>query len=432
MAGDLNTSGSGIHPGKPIIWPTGKSSSSTSQPVSSSPTTESAGGVRTSVPARTAPAGSAGAAGEVAPGKPTTAAPSTGATISRPLTVEDLRTHLIQIQIPDSDFNVKLASMMLKDGMELSRTNFVKVLSMLEGTSKGTNMQEAAIMLTMKGIDSPKALQVLGQFMAENPQLAAQMMATQEAMGNLNSALGVAKGLLDPALLSQLSALMASFDGSLKNLAEKYQFAGDNSTKMEDFLNNVRGMKALLDGVQQKSTVSDSAEAQVLQAGLSHASSKLASLIDNLTAQALLSQKGREEVNFQYQQVPNSEAKSIKNVEVVVKREGEGKKATIDYENTQVVLAMQTANLGKMVCSIIVKGKKVYVIFVFNERQYGDEARSLIANEFADLQKKLAEKNFIVSGYQVKVDPAMCNVNPYLIPMLPNLQAQLKKIDLEA
>jgi len=191
-------------------------------------------------------------------------------------------------------------------------------------------------------------------------------------------------------------------------------------------------MKALLDGAQEKSTVSDSAEAQVLQAGMSNASSKLASVIDNLTAQALLSQKGREEVNFQYQQVPNSEAKSLKNVEIVVKREGQGKKAIIDYENTQVVLAMQTTNLGKMVCSMIVKGKKVYVIFVFNEKQYGDEARGLIANEFADLQKKLSEKNFIVSGYQVKVDPAMCNVNPYLIPMLPNLQAQLKKIDLEA
>jgi hypothetical protein len=61
----------------------------------------------------------------------------------------------MQIQIPDTDFNVKLASMMLKDGMELSRANFVKVLSMLEGTNKSTNTQEAAIMLSMKGIDSP-------------------------------------------------------------------------------------------------------------------------------------------------------------------------------------------------------------------------------------------------------------------------------------
>ena len=429
-SGDINTSAGGIHPGKPIIWPTGKSSS---QPVSSSPTTESAGGIR-QVPGKTASTSGAGAAAEVAatPGKATAAAPARPGTVARPLTVEDLRAHLMQIQIPDTDFNVKLASMMLKDGMELSRTNFVKVLSMLEGTNKSTNTQEAAIMLSMKGIDSPKALQVLSQFMAENPQLAAQLVALQEAMGNLGTALGVAKGLLSPGLISQLSSLLASIDGSIKNLAEKYQFSGDSSVKLNDFLASLRGLKALLDGVQEQSAVSDSAEAQVFQAALSQSGSKLSSIIDNLTAQALLSQKGREEVNFLYQQVPNAEAKSLKNVEIVVKRDGHGEEATVDYENTQVVLAMETANLGKMVCSMIVKGKKVYVIFVFNEKAYGDEARSMIANEFAGLQKKLADKNFTVTGYQVKVDPAMCKVSPYLIPLLPSLEAQLKKIDLEA
>ncbi|HTY12709.1 MAG TPA: hypothetical protein VMD02_00815 [Candidatus Omnitrophota bacterium] len=338
----------------------------------------------------------------------------------------------MQIQIPDTDFNVKLASMMLKDGMELSRANFVKVLSMLEGTNKGTNVQEAAIMLTMKGIDSPEALSVLGQFMADNPQMAAQLVALQESMGNLGTALGVAKGLMNPALLSQLAGLIGSFDDSVKELSEKYQFSGDNSVSLQDFMNNVRGMKALLDGVQQQSNVSDSAEAQVLQASLSQASSKMGSIVDNLTAQALLSQKGREEVNFQYQQIPNLEAKGLKNVEIVVTREGGDKKADIDYENTQVVLSLLTTNLGKMVCSMIVKGKKVYIIFVFNEKEHGDEARKSIAAEFAELQKKLAEKNFAVTGYQVKVDPAMCKVSPYLIPMLPNLEAQLKKIDLEA
>jgi len=429
-SGEINTSAGGIHPGKPIIWPTGKGSG---QPVSSPQTAESTGGVR-QVPGRTASTGGAGAAAEVAaaPGKATTAAPARQAAVARPLTVEDLRSHLIQIQIPDTDFNVKLASMMLKDGMELSRANFVKVLSMLEGTNKGTNVQEAAIMLSMKGIDSPKALQVLSQFMAENPQLAAQLVSMQEAMGNLGTALGVAKGLLNPTLIAQLSSLLASFDGTVKNLAEKYQFSGDNSVKLNNFMSELRGLKALLSGVQDQSTVSDSAEAQVFQSALSQSGSKLSSIIDNLTAQALLSQKGREEVNFLYQQAPNAEAKSLKNVEIVVKRDGQGEKAVIDYENTQVVLAMETSNLGKMVCSMIVKGKKVYVIFVFNEKEYGDEGRRLIANEFANLQKKLGDKNFIVSGYQVKVDPAMCKVSPYLIPMLPSLEAQLRKIDLEA
>lgn len=426
--GDIGTSAGDIR-GKPIIWPSGKSSG---QPVSSAPTTETAGGVRTSAPTSSAP--TAPAAPTTAPtGTPATAAPARMApSIARPLTIEDIKAHLIKINIPDTDFNVKLASLMIKDGMELSRANFVKLLSMLEGTSKGFNVQEAAIMLAMKGIDDPKALQILSQFFAENPQLASQMAALQEGLAGLNSAFSSSSTLLNSNLVAQLTALLSQFDETLRGLNEKYQFSGDSSINSSDLMDAMRGLKALLSGVQEKAVVSDSAEAQVLQANLSSTLSKMNSAIDNLVAQGLLSQKGREEVNFLYQQMPNTSAKPPQNVEIVVKREGQGKESNIDNENTQIVMSMDTTNLGKMVCSMIVKGKKVYVIFVFNEKEYGDDARNLIAAEFANLQKKLADKDFVVTGYQVKIDPAMCAIRPYLISMLPTLEAQLRKIDLEA
>jgi hypothetical protein len=321
---------------------------------------------------------------------------------------------------------------MIKDGLELSSENIVKLLSMLEGTNKSMSMQEAAIMCVMKGIDDPKALEVLGKFLSENPQLMQQLAALQESMGGLQTALGISQGLMDPGMVAQLTALLAQFDEALKALNEQYQFTGDNSVDQNGLLNGIKALKSMLEGVQNQAQVSDSAESQILQAGLSDTINKGAQIMDNIVAQALLSQKGREEVNFVYQQVPNQMAKSPQNTEIVVKRQGSEANSQIDYENTQVVMSMETLNLGKMVCSIIVKGKKVYVIFVFNEKEYGDEARELIANEYAKLQKNLAEKNFVVTGYQVKVDPAMCNIRPYLISMLPTLEAQLRKIDLEA
>jgi len=427
--GDLGTAAGGIHPGKPVIWPTGKGASSSST-VQNAPNVEITGGARTSAPTPSAP---------TAPTAPTTAAGTAAAparapapTIARPLTIEDIKAHLLKINIPDTDFNVKLASLMIKDGMELSRANFVKLLSMLEGTDKGLNVQEAAIMLAMKGIDDPKALQVLSKFFAENPQLASQMAALQEGLAGLNSAFSSSSALLNSNLVAQLTALLSQFDETLRGINEKYQFTGDNSINSSGLMDAMRGLKALLSGVQEKAVVSDSAEAQVLQTNLSQTLSKMNSAIDNLVAQGLLSQKGREEVNFLYQQIPNTSDKPPQNVEIVVKREGSGKESNVDYENTQIVMSMDTANLGKMVCSMIVRGKKVYVIFVFNEKEYGDDARNLIAAEFANLQKKLADKDFVVTGYQVKIDPAMCAIRPYLISMLPTLEAQLRKIDLEA
>ncbi|OGC39089.1 hypothetical protein A2526_04600 [candidate division WOR-1 bacterium RIFOXYD2_FULL_36_8] len=160
--------------------------------------------------------------------------------------------------------------------------------------------------------------------------------------------------------------------------------------------------------------------------------SKLNAVIENLVAQALLSQKGKEDVNFLYKQVPNLSADPPKDLEIVIKRNGDEKNSTFDYENSQVVLSLQTANLGKMVCSVYVKAKRVYIVFVFNKKEYGDDASEIIAREYSELQKKLVQSDFIVSGYQIKIDPAMCSVKPYLIPMLPKLGAQLKRIDLEA
>ncbi|NQU16940.1 MAG: hypothetical protein HQ564_02645 [Candidatus Saganbacteria bacterium] len=432
MPGDMGTSPGGIHPGKPIIWPTGKGSSSSQQSqVGQSQTTQTTGNVKSSVPAQTAPASQAAAAEAVGqltkPGTPAKSTPN----IARALTLSDIKAHLQSIGVPDSDFNTQLASTMLKNGMELSRANFLNLLSMLSGTSKNMNMQEAAILMSMKGVNSPKGLQTLGKFLAQNPQLAAQLSALQGSLSNMGTALGIAKGLLSPTLVAQLGALFSQFDETIRNLASKYQFSGNNSVSAKSLMSDLRGLKALMEGVQGKMQHSNSAEAQVLSSSLIETMSRIDAAIDNLTAQGILSQKGRSEVNYLYRQIPNQAAESEKNIELVIKREGKGKNSKVDYENTQVVMSMKTANLGKMVCSVIVKGKRVYVIFIFNQKEYGDDARQLISKEFSELQKTLTEKDFVVSGYQVKVDPAMCSVKPYLIPMIPNLEQQLRKIDLE-
>lgn len=429
MAGEFQTESGGIHPGKPIIWPTGKP---TSAPVGGAQDAQTAGGVR-GVPPRAAPT----KPGEISPTQPTTpsapsAAPAKPApTITRPLTIEDIRSHLLSLQIEPNDFNAKLSSLMLRNGLEVSRDNFVKITTMLQGTDKSQAMQEAALLLLMKGIDSPEAVKVLGQYFSENPALAAQMINLQEGIGNLSSALGMGKGLLDPALISKLTALLSQIDESFQNVSNKLNQKGQIFNRLNT-LNDVRALKALMQGLQQKTPASDSPQAQALSSAMMEFQGKLDGLMQNLVAQTILSQGGKSEVNYHYQQIPNAMTTPPKDFEIVIKRDGEGKNAVIDPRNTQVVMSMETENMGKMVVSMIVKDNKVYVIFVFNEKDYGDQGRSLIANEFGGFQQKLSDKNFMITGYQVKTDPVMCNIRPYLIPMLPRLEDLLKRIDLEA
>jgi hypothetical protein len=155
-------------------------------------------------------------------------------------------------------------------------------------------------------------------------------------------------------------------------------------------------------------------------------------VMQHMLAQALLSQSGRSEVNYLYHQIPNAMTNPPKDLEIVIKREGEGKGSIVDPRNTQVVLSMETTNLGKMVVSMYVKDNRVYIIFVFEQKESGEEGRAAIARDFGVFQQKLADKNYLITGYQVKVDPAMCHIKPYLIPMIASLESVLKKIDIEA
>ena len=424
---EVPVGGGGIHPESRPLWPTGKDSSS---PINASQQSQTSGGIR-GVPPRSAPA----KPGEIAPTETTTpGAPSAPAkpapSVARPLNIQDIRAHLLNIQVNPNDFNTKLASLMLRNGVELSRTNFSNIFTMLQGTDKSQAMQEAAVLLVMKGIDSPQAVKVLGQYFSENPGLASQMLGLQEGIGNLTSALGMGKGLLDTGLIAQLTALLSQFDETFRKLSE--DFSGVKSFSREKMINNVRALKSLLQGLQQKAPMSDSAEAQVLSSALMEFQGKLDSVMQNLLSQAILSNTGRSEVNYLYHQIPNAMTNPPKDFEIVIKRDGEGKRSVVDPRNTQVVMSMETENMGKMVISMIVKDKKVYVIFVFSEKDYGNNGRSLIAKEFGGFQENLANKNFMITGYQVKVDPAMCNIRPYLIPMLPRLDDLLKRIDLEA
>src|SRR3989339_1294897 len=171
MAGEFQAEGGGVHPGKPIIWPTGKgaaaASSSSSAQVNAAQQAQTTGGVR-GVPGRAAPAKPGEVAPVETPGTTAPAAPAKPATsVARPLTIEDIRSHLLSQQIEPNDFDTKLASLMLRNGLEVSRMNFVKILTMLQGTDKSQAMQEAALLLLMKGIDSPEAAKTLGQYFQE-------------------------------------------------------------------------------------------------------------------------------------------------------------------------------------------------------------------------------------------------------------------------
>ena len=82
--------------------------------------------------------------------------------------------------------------------------------------------------------------------------MASQMLALRDGIGNLTSALGMGKGLMDAAFISQLTALLSQFDETFQSLSEK--FTGKSTVNRGNILNDVRALKALLQAIRRDGT----------------------------------------------------------------------------------------------------------------------------------------------------------------------------------
>ncbi len=408
MPDEISTNAGSFSSAARPIWP-----SSSQKPVNQAQVTEStervAGGVAGGRAGEVGAPTVAGQAGTVtAPGR-------TLPNVARALTLADLRSHLLNIQIPDSDVNVRMAQLMLKYGVELSRSNFVKLMTMMEGTNMSASTQEAAIALLMKGVDSPEALKILSNYFTQNPQLAAQILSLQESIGNLMGTLGVGKAMLNSSLISQIAAMLSQFDDLLKGLPGSYKFSEKGKINRDSLVNDVRALKALLEGIQEKAPIGEGGESEVLSASLSGATNKLDNVLRNLVSQAIMSQGSeRQEVNYQFYQIPNSLAIPPKTLEIIVKKHNEDGQSIVDGKDTQLIMSIDTHNMGKISMVMRVKDKKVSLLFNTESK----EAQNLIIKESGDLKQKLMEKDYIAEGFQVKVNPTMCNIRPYLIPLI--------------
>ncbi len=414
MGEDMSTSAGSLHPGRPVIWPTGK-------PVTTSTTPQATAGAQT--PAKTAKA--APTPQEIAQAQAAAKAIERGQ-VARQFNLADLKELLISQNIPDTETNEKLATVMLRYGLEVSKSNFAKLAGMV-GTDPSQTTQEAAILLLMKGIDSPAAAKTLSKFLSENPQLAAQLLSLKGNITDLMSALSMGKGILNQQTIAQIVAILAQFDKELDNVPGKFKFSGNGTAGRAEISSDMRALKALLDGLPGKQNLPDSAEGQIIESNINATSNRLDQMIQSVISQAMLSkQSAKPDVNYSYYQIPNALVKPPTTVDLIVKRsEKEGGKK-IDPSDTQIIMSLDTLNLGRIAVRMAVKGKNVE--FLFNTQN--EDVKSLVAGNSKELARSVSEKDYSVPKVQVNVNPSMCAIKPFLIPFLGI--EDLMKIDVNA
>ena len=411
MGEDLSTSAGSLHPGRPVIWPAGK-------PATTAPSPQASSGAQ--APGKVAPTPQ-----EVALAQAAAKALERGQ-VARQFTQADLMELLVSQNIDNTEANQKLATAMLRYGVEVSKSNFTKLAAMI-GTDPSQTTQEAAILLLMKGIDSPAAAKTLSKFLSENPQLAAQLSSLKGNISDLLAALSMGEGILDSQLLGKVVAMLMQFNGELDNVPGKYKFSGKGSMGRTELSSNLRALKAILDGLPGKQNLPDSAEGQIIESNINATSNRLDQMIQSVISQAMLSkQSAKPEVNYSYYQIPNALMKPPTTVDLIIKRSDKEGGKKIDPQDTQIIMSLETLNLGRIAVKMSVKGKKVE--FLFNTQN--DEVKSLVVNNSKELANSVSSKDFTVPKIQVNVNPSMCAIKPFLIPFLGI--EDLMKIDVNA
>jgi len=411
MGEELSTSAGGLHPGRPVIWPAGK-------PATTAPSPQASAGAQAA--AKLAPTPQ-----EIAQAQAAAKAIERGQ-VSRQFTQADLMELLVSQNLDNTEANQKLATAMLRYGVEVSKANFTKLAAMV-GTDPSQTTQEAAILLLMKGIDSPAAAKTLSKFLSENPQLASQLLSLKGNITDLLAALTMGKGLMNDQLIAKLAAALANFNEELDSVPGRYKFSGNGTMGRTEISSNLRALKAILEGLPGKQNLPDSAEGQIIKSNIDATSNRLDQMIQSVISQAMLSkQSAKPDVNYSYYQIPNALVKPLTTVDLIVKRSDKEGGKKIDPADTQIIMSLDTLNLGRIAVKMVIKGKNVE--FLFNTQN--DEIKSLIAGNSKELASSVSEKDFLVPKIKVNVNPSMCAIKPFLIPFLGI--EDLMKIDVSA
>lgn len=432
---ESNVSGSGVHPGKPVIWPTGKGSASSSQNTQSSAQITSqqvaqTGGAKASVStAQTAASQAAAQASATQAAAATKAQAKPTSPVSRPQTMQDIASLLLSNNIPDTPANRNIAMQMLNRGFELSRANFVRVLSNLEGTDKSQQALESALVMLGKEIDSQPGMKLISNQLHNNPQLTQQIEAL---VHDLATTAGVIKALSSAGVMGKLAEILSELDKKLSNFADKYKFTGDASLSREELMNDLRAIRSLAEGIKEQAQSAEGAQ-QTSQAALESSLEQIAKqatqILDNLTAQAILSKAtDKPDSNYVVYNVPNPAANG-EDVVIQVRRDGSGPKAEIDAGKTQISMSMGTKNLGKLNIILSVRDveNKKNVAAIFNAET--DDVKNYIAENSADFLRSMAEKECIVTSFHAVKNPEITMTDFYVPKVgLDNLL----KIDVEA
>jgi len=252
----------------------------------------------------------------------------------------------------------------------------------------------------------------------------------QEVLRNLLSrggALSKEEQSMLQALLSKEGGLEEQELQSIQSLIKK---GSDGLNLSKGMLQDLNALKSFLKGIQQQlQSAQNPVERERLLAVLKNLESKINEVMNNMSSQAILSTMSKHSDNslpdkFFYWMIPNPFSEEEKNIEILIKRDTNKKGAPVNPDKTQIILKIETEELGEVAVIVEISGKDIW--YLFNTE--GDDSRKYIAANSAMLREQMSVLDYNVQGFNTQIKKI--EINKLLSPTLD--LDDMKRVSAEA
>jgi hypothetical protein len=338
---------------------------------------------------------------------------------SRPMTKNDVLNQLLKLQVIPTKENQQILLAMLEHGLEASPENFETIQRLVKGNAKASTVKSAIIAQT-KGLSQfQKSVDVVAQFLTAHPQLTEQTQKLQQQIAKIQSLFDEMGGIIKPELLAGLTSLLSDVDEEFKKLTKKAKNKPNTFPKFKHgtLLTDMKSLHDFLGGVisQLAEQHPDNAKIADLQKQIHELKKGLSTLVDTLTSHLIISQNSENisqlaNDKFTYCMLPNVLAENEKDIELLIRKNGQNKDQQIDPNKTQIILKFETEEIGEVAVILDVKDEKIMSTF----QSSLEKTQRNISRLIPEFKKSLEAHNYELVG--IKNLQKKLNVKKVLFP----------------
>jgi len=336
---------------------------------------------------------------------------------ARPLSERDVVDTLLKLQKSPTTESKQILTTMLQYGVEATEAGFEMIETLMKGKKKRNSIESAVISYSKELKESSKPMDLISSFLSQTLQLSKDIQSLRSELSQFSSFMKLQQKGFDQGLFSGIMSILSELEQELKKSSKKSAFDKLNLSKMKrgELFSTLKLFSEFMGGVEQKLGKFFKGNQQQMIGRFNRLKQQLGANMDALMGQFILSKEAANhpigEDQYAFFQLPNPMAKTPMDIDILIKQEKKGKKASINTKKTRVVLKFETPELGEVSVIIDVAENKLWYVFQTDS----GATKRYVAEMSVELRDRMETLNYQVVGVQTL--KKTLDIKPLLLPV---------------